>query len=556
MNNNDDSLTTRLGQALEASGLTRKGLARRMGASPAVVSRWFRGDRAPSPGDSGALAVAMGVCDDWLANGTGPMRAAGQAAEGADLAEAAFWDFRPAPRDGGRDFGNSNVWSFDPGLDVFVREVLQNAQDAATAADGRVGVTFRLIRLRGADKRAYLQALRWEALRGHLEAAAAGGQKIGTLLRDGLGRIDDQDLLLLVVDDRGTVGLTGSERGTGHFAALCRDNLHSTKDLTAGGAFGLGKAVLWRAFAAGHRPVRLAAVGVRRAATRATGSSAAASWPGTSMRRPSTPGPAGSGGAPPRSSAPSRSGTTTGWPAPFTSTVKRAGRRCAWSVSTTLRRIANATPRSSPASWPGPRPSTSSRAMVAGRLAVRVEASDGRQSYDRLRPSFAEDVDPDQYVPTYARMLRAYRDGATVGQLGDDGEVACREVTLAVPARTAAPGHGEQTHRAVLLVAAAGEEAREARPAGKVQPPGRSPRPGHDRAANLAAGGLPGDPPGPRLAALRPGAGAGGRRGQARVPGRRRGRAVPPGRPSRRRTTRGPGRRTSGRPTPGVACRG
>ena len=209
MTNKDDSLTIRLGQALEVAGLTRNGLARRIGRSRSVVSRWFSGEKEPSPKDFAPLAVALGVSDDWLANGLGPMRAPGQAAEAGDPTDEAVWHFRAAPQDGGRDYGNANVWSFDPGLDVLVREVLQNAQDAAEAAEGRVEVVFRLIRLAGADKRAYLRALEWDSLRGHLEASAAGGQKLGTLLRDGLGRVDDRELLLLVVEDRGAVGLTG-----------------------------------------------------------------------------------------------------------------------------------------------------------------------------------------------------------------------------------------------------------------------------------------------------------------------------------------------------------
>ncbi len=49
------------------------------------------------------------------------------------------------------------------------------------------------------------------------------------------------------MEDTGTIGLLGDEFGKGNFAALCRNNLDSDKQSgTAGGAFGLGKAVLWR----------------------------------------------------------------------------------------------------------------------------------------------------------------------------------------------------------------------------------------------------------------------------------------------------------------------
>jgi len=162
------------------------------------------------------------------------------------------WEFRPAPKDGGMDFGNSNVWSFNPGLDVLVREVLQNAQDAAVSSDhqSKVNVVFRIITLRGDDLERFLVALRWKTdLEPHLEGASTGDQRFNTLLRDGLARMKATgELRLLVIEDSATVGLTGAERGKGNVVALCRDNLNSHKASgDAGGAFGLGKAVLWRA---------------------------------------------------------------------------------------------------------------------------------------------------------------------------------------------------------------------------------------------------------------------------------------------------------------------
>ena len=58
----------------------------------------------------------------------------------------------------------------------------------------------------------------------------------------------NRELLVLRIEERGTTGLVGPEFGQGsNFAALCRNNLDSEKKSGgAGGAFGLGKAVLWR----------------------------------------------------------------------------------------------------------------------------------------------------------------------------------------------------------------------------------------------------------------------------------------------------------------------
>lgn len=89
MTNYKELLAIRLGQAFEVAGLTRNGLARRIGRSRGVVSRWFNGETEPSPKDFAPLADALGVSADWLVNGLGPMRAVGQAAEAGDPAEEA-----------------------------------------------------------------------------------------------------------------------------------------------------------------------------------------------------------------------------------------------------------------------------------------------------------------------------------------------------------------------------------------------------------------------------------------------------------------------------------
>ena len=55
-------------------------------------------------------------------------------------------------------------------------------------------------------------------LRPHLDASTNGQQKFNTSLRDGLKQVDEKDdLLLLVIEDTGTTGLTGPEREDGHF---------------------------------------------------------------------------------------------------------------------------------------------------------------------------------------------------------------------------------------------------------------------------------------------------------------------------------------------------
>ena len=454
-----DGLPVRLSTALLAADITQGKLAQLVGVSQPAVSQWLAGKKVPSAESLDALAKTLRVNPDWLVGGTGRMKAADAVADRAEYRKQASWGFRLAPRDGGRDYGNANVWSFDPGLEVLVREVLQNTQDAALTPERKVEVAFRIIRLAGSDKQDFLAALKWPDLQKHLEASAASGQKLGTLLRDGLDRLEaDDELLLLVIEDSGTTGLTGPERGKGNFTALCRNNLDSNKDATKGGAFGLGKAVLWRASRlstvmfcshlsqpeedrsqfrvigrcelAWHKVGSDEYAGPAWFGRREAGTEAATSfWDNETLARDLYLDREGSGtsvcviGFHDASSDRDRS------PIDLAQDLVRAAAE-------------NFFP-----------------ALVAGKLAVRVEVYDSRRQFADRRPAFSQEVSPDEFTPTHIKMLRAYRDGATVERVGDNGEVASRAVILGVPKRTVDPKHSEQEHTAVLLVTAADEDA-------------------------------------------------------------------------------------------------
>ncbi|HEX5925559.1 MAG TPA: hypothetical protein VFY45_17125 [Baekduia sp.] len=156
------------------------------------------------------------------------------------------WRFRKGNPDGGRDFGNANVWAFDPTLDVFTREVCQNVLDVREGPT--VHVDFGLYRLTGDALAAFQDGIAWHELEPHLRASADESQKFGRELKQGLDHLDDEhELIVLRIEETNARGLVGDETGTNsNFAALCRNNLDSNKSSTAGGAFGLGKAVLWR----------------------------------------------------------------------------------------------------------------------------------------------------------------------------------------------------------------------------------------------------------------------------------------------------------------------
>jgi len=130
-------------------------------------------------------------------------------------------------------------------VETFVREVLQNANDAGIPGQRPVEVYFRFTRLTGDELDAFKKAIRWEQLAGHLEGASGGDHSLR--LEQFLDYLEEEDeLVLLTIEDRNTSGLTGSEtEDRSNYTALVRDMQVSHKEDTAGGSEGVGKTVLW-----------------------------------------------------------------------------------------------------------------------------------------------------------------------------------------------------------------------------------------------------------------------------------------------------------------------
>ncbi len=160
--------------------------------------------------------------------------------------EQAEWVF-PSPVKGQHSGGNANQFTVPPDLDSLVRETIQNALDAKLPTGDAVFVRFRLLELTGQPRTRFLEALDFAALKPHLEAVTKDPGPVGRSILSGLRRFDeDGKLLCLYVEDAGTKGLEGAEEGHSSFAALVRNDLDSRKSTTtAGGSYGLGKAVLW-----------------------------------------------------------------------------------------------------------------------------------------------------------------------------------------------------------------------------------------------------------------------------------------------------------------------
>ena len=142
---------------------------------------------------------------------------------------ASAWVFDPLPPSGAISGGTAANYVFAPTIDIFVREVLQNAHDQRLPTPGFAQVDIDVMEFTGEHRRRIFEAMSFDGLRAHLDGIAGEPYKLGAQVRDALARLDGgAPLRVLRVTDRHTEGLTGGEdeKGTNFY--------------------GLGKAVLWR----------------------------------------------------------------------------------------------------------------------------------------------------------------------------------------------------------------------------------------------------------------------------------------------------------------------
>lgn len=141
--------------------------------------------------------------------------------------------------------------AFENDVDTFVRETLQNANDAGiNDSEEPVEVHYRFTRLEGSALRQYLETLQFNPDDGrglfeHLHAAS--GDEDDRQLERYLEHLQEEgEMLVLSVEDRNTEGLPGSETEDGtNYTALVRDMGRSNKEQTEGGSHGVGKTVFW-----------------------------------------------------------------------------------------------------------------------------------------------------------------------------------------------------------------------------------------------------------------------------------------------------------------------
>jgi len=160
--------------------------------------------------------------------------------------EWGFTTSRPTDARYGDDVAKYAMSHGEPGLKTFVREVLQNSNDARLDNDQPARVSFKLESLQDDEAIEYLRALDIETWSEH--ANLATDTESGKHIAEAIERIqDDEEIRVLTIKDENTEGLLGEENADeSNFTALVRDVLFSSKSGdAAGGSYGLGKAVLW-----------------------------------------------------------------------------------------------------------------------------------------------------------------------------------------------------------------------------------------------------------------------------------------------------------------------
>jgi hypothetical protein len=137
--------------------------------------------------------------------------------------------------------------ALDSDLEIFVREVLQNANDQGLDNDDPVEVRFRFHEVDG-EVDTFLEQLDWrEGLCPHIEGATENEQARDPGLKRFLDHFDGERLLVLTIEDRNTTGLVGGETDNDQpFGALVKDFGGTEKpSSSSGGSHGVGKTVLW-----------------------------------------------------------------------------------------------------------------------------------------------------------------------------------------------------------------------------------------------------------------------------------------------------------------------
>lgn len=155
------------------------------------------------------------------------------------------WWFEDQPRGRTRQPGLLQKKTVDRNLETFVREILQNINDAGLDNDDPVEVTFRLDEVDPTADDSFANAVQWDDILEH--ARAAGQEQDGAGIEDYIDYLDDGGAhRILIAEEKNTTGIQGNEiQKETDYAALVRDPGRSNKGGGMAGRHGLGSVVLW-----------------------------------------------------------------------------------------------------------------------------------------------------------------------------------------------------------------------------------------------------------------------------------------------------------------------
>jgi transcriptional regulator with XRE-family HTH domain len=231
----------RLKQALQNRGWSQAELATKIGLTQPAVSQFVSGKREPSQRVLADIAEALELSAAALLGQTTTL-----ADVLTDSASDMSWHEREVYPDGARSYGNVRVETLSTSLATLVREAAQNSNDAA-CEDASVEMEFRLGILSGERLEAFQSSIQWSTLLPHIKAVAADHEHRSTKrFRQGLEVLEaSKQLVVLRIDDYGTVGLIGDDYKKGNFSALVRRSQDTQKEhgTSAGGRFGLGAGI-------------------------------------------------------------------------------------------------------------------------------------------------------------------------------------------------------------------------------------------------------------------------------------------------------------------------
>jgi transcriptional regulator with XRE-family HTH domain len=240
------ALRDRINEALSRKGVNQAALAQHLGVSAATVSGWCSGTKRPSPTNMEKIGAFLAVSPGYLSfgEGAGPPPGADLTDRRAHYKSDLTWYWRPGPRDRGRELGNAATHAFEVDIPTLGRESGQNTSDEKVETEPTVELRYTIAELTGKHLSDFLEAVAFETVRPHLEAAAITNLKAGAVIRHGLDQLDGGHLLLIRIEDYGANGLTGPEFERDRYMAVVRNTLDSQKGGSAGGSFGLGWATL------------------------------------------------------------------------------------------------------------------------------------------------------------------------------------------------------------------------------------------------------------------------------------------------------------------------